>query len=130
MEYTLEHQDDELRDRIRKGFEINTDPRSKKIDNRPKTPHHSNREKRTVSISKNVTEICDENVEKKPVVRKVKTKTEVAGAMQNLTLKQTESTKTLEKTTDKKQTGLYLCPKCDKTYKSKNGIINHMEKCM
>ena len=132
MDHTLEHPDDGLRERIRKGFEASAKRRSKKIEERPKTPRNSNKGKRNVSISKKLTEINDEKktskkktktekVEKKPVVRKTKPKSEVADAMKKLTLKQTKPTKPEKapaKKQDKKRAGLYLCPKCDKTYKS------------
>ena len=159
MDDTLEHPDDGLRDRIRKGFEDTTKRRSKKIEERPKTPRRSNKGKREVTIAKKVIEISDEKpnkisdeisdekpnvtrkptsqkktkMEKKPVVRKPKIKSEVADTMKKLTLKQTKGAKDPSKTSAKKvvkpAAGVYLCLECDKTYKSKNGIVKHMEKC-
>jgi hypothetical protein len=167
MDDTLEHPDDGLRDRIRKGFEDNAKRRSKKIVERPKTPRRSNKGTRDVTIAKKVTEISDENpdekpneisdeisdvtrkptsqkktkMEKKPVVRKPKIKSEVADTMKKLTLKQTKGAKAPAKDPSKAPSktsankavkpaaGVYLCLECDKTYKSKNGIVKHMEKC-
>jgi hypothetical protein len=144
MDDTLEHPDDGLRDRIRKGFEDSEKHRSKKIEERPKTPRRINKGKRSVTIAKKVTGISDEisdatqkptspKMEKKPVVRKPKTKSEVADAMKKLTLTQTKDVKDPSKADVKKEVkpdaGVYLCPKCDKTYKSKNGIVKHMERC-
>lgn len=153
MDDTLEHPDDGLRERIRKGFEDSAKRRSKKIEDRPKTPRNSSKEKRAVTISKKVTEISEKTeptksarktktkttsqkketkMEKKPVVRKPKTNSEVVDEMKKLTLKQTRGAKAPAKTSAKKAAkpvGVYLCPKCDKTYKSKNGIVKHMEKC-
>ena len=142
MDETLEHPDDGLRDRIRKGFESSNKLKSKKIEDRPKTPLRSNKGKRAVTISKKVTEIPEEKIEsiivnpipskkakmeKKPVVRKPVSG--ISDAMKQLTIKQTKGDKTMAKPSAKKPEGVYLCPKCDKTYKSKNGIVKHMEKC-
>jgi hypothetical protein len=80
-------------------------------------------------------------MEKKPVVRKPKIKSEVADTMKKLTLKQTKGAKAPAKDPSKAPSktsankavkpaaGVYLCLECDKTYKSKNGIVKHMEKC-
>ena len=133
MDDTLEHPDDGLRDRIRKGFEANTKNRSK-IEDRPKTPRSSNKGKHDVTINKKITEIPDEiqkpttqkktKMEKKSVVQKPNIKPEVTDEIKKM------ASKTPSKKVVKPDVGVYICPKCDKTYKSKNGIVTHMKKCM
>ena len=140
MDDTLKNPDDNLRDRIRKGFETGTKSKSKKIEERPKTPHHSNKDKNNMTGINPVEihEVSQEqtpNKKKKSVVRKPKIKTEVTDSMNKLTLTQTKeptspSSKTSTEKLTKPATGVYLCPKCDKTYKSKNGIVKHMQKCI
>jgi hypothetical protein len=125
MDTTTEHQDDGLRDRIRKGFEASATRKSKKIEDRPKTPRRINKVKRSVIITEKPKSQKKIKMEKKPVVRKPKTKSEVLNAMEKLTLIQTS----ISSNKAVKPVHVYMCPSCDKTYKSKNGIVKHMEKC-
>ena len=145
MDSSLEYPDDGLRERIRKGFEDNTTNKSKKIEERPKTPRKSRKNKGCVTIPKKVTVTPDKKEEdhkkekqtfkkkpgtdlksalKKTVNRKAKPVTE------NVTKKLKHVKPVSEKSFAKQGTAVYLCPKCDRTYKSKHGIIKHMQKCV
>ncbi len=111
MDDSLEHPDDGLRDRIRMGFEASNKRKSKKIDERLKTP-------RATVKDKNITDGGSDSETDKKNVKKV------------------SSAKSVEKKNVKppavkpvQKDAVYLCPKCDKTYKSKNGIIKHMPLC-
>jgi hypothetical protein len=145
MDDSLELPDDGLRDRIRKGFEDNATNKSK-IDSRPKTPRNCNNEKPTEKtiVPKNTTETEDDKTSPqkktkstKPAVKKTvvfKSKSDVTDTMEKLTLKQTKTgakkaSVVEKKTPDKNADSTYLCYKCDKSYKSKSGVIKHMEKC-
>ena len=148
MDDSLEHPDDGLRYRIRKGFEDNANRKSKKIEERPKTPRNSktkgkvtiSNQPETISVDENQAEITEKpktvpvkKVVKKAVVRKPKpvvAERVKKAALKKITPPAKASTK---KPTPAKKTitvpVVYLCPKCDKTYKSKNGIVKHMGKC-
>ena len=152
MDDTLEYPDDGLRARIHKGFSASARCKSKKIAERPKTPgSDKGKSAKCVLISKDVTEIKDIKLpkamekkssnkkEKKPVVRKQKS--EITDVLNKLTLKQKKEHRPVKKEDkkdikkeDKKDikkdtNAVYLCPTCDKSYKSKTGIKKHMEKC-
>jgi hypothetical protein len=132
MDDSLEYPDDGLRNRIRVGFEENTPSEFEKTEGRPKTPGGSKRKnvlKRTTSVlnceKQNDVDPLDKKkmpkpVAKKPVVRKPKV--EVVGGTAPPTAK-----KPVKKTTP--SDAVYLCLHCDKTYKSKSGVLKHMEKC-
>ena len=147
MDDSLEHPDDGLRDRIRKGFESNVNWRSKKIAERPKTPRRINKGNvKKVTISKKDVEIVVDD-KKEGTTEKKPRKTPVKHMTKSITIKaavrkpksvvpdimkqKKQSLKSsTKKTTENTITNMYLCPKCDKSYKSKNGILKHMEKCM
>ena len=93
-------EDNELRNLVTLSFEEKKEI-SKKIANRPKTPRRINKSKRTVSIAKQPV-VIDSN----------DNKTKVSGK---------------KKVPNK---GLYICHLCEKTYKTKKGILRHMKKCI
>lgn len=127
MSETLEIQDDNLRDRIRDGYETNTKCKSAKIENRQKTPKNSAKETKAVRIHKNVTYACEKH-EKTPKKKYVE-KCDITESMDGLdinTKKASPRKSIAEKTA---VNAVYLCQKCDKEYKSKNGIRKHMALC-
>jgi hypothetical protein len=147
MDDSLELPDDGLRDRIRKGFEDNANRKTKTIDNRPKTPRHiTEKTKETNTTPDSVTMDAEKQKSssqkktkaavKKTVVFKPKSDTadkkkrpEKKTSVKALPVAEK---KTPEKKTPEKNTNVdtvYLCHKCDKSYKSKSGIVKHMEKC-
>jgi hypothetical protein len=137
MDDSLEYLDDGLRNRIRVGFGENTPSEFEKTEGRPKTPGGSlkkNALKRTTSVlncekqndvdpldkKKIPKPVAKKPVAKKPVVRKPNV--EVGGGTVSPTVKTR-----VKKTTP--SDAVYLCLYCDKTYKSKSGVLKHMEKC-
>ena len=99
----MQHNSDrnkELRNLVTLSFEEKKEI-SKKIANRPKTPRRVNKSKRTVSIAKQPIVIPDNNDKK---------------------IKNGGKKKTPSK-------GLYICHVCEKTYKTKRGILKHIKKC-
>jgi len=150
MDESLELPDDGLRDRIRKGFEANATNKSKKIDGRPKTPHTSNKKNsknKSAMVKKVVPEKDDTDkqsiqkkvksvsIVKKPVVLKLKEEItdtvskQIKIPITKSSTKETMVEKKILSTNEKQDHKLYVCHKCDKTYKSKNGVIKHIEKC-
>jgi len=102
MNYTPD-EDNVLRGLVKMSFEEKKKI-SKKIANRPKTPRRINKSKQTVSIAKQPVIIPD--------------------------IKDVKEKKT--KSSGKKKTpskGLYICHLCEKTYKTKRGILKHIKKC-
>lgn len=93
--------DNELRNLVTLSFEEKKEI-SKKIANRPKTPRRVNKSKRTVSIAKLPVVIPDSNDNKTKVSGKKKIPSK----------------------------GLYICHLCEKTYKTKKGVLRHMKKCI
>tara|TARA_Y100000389_G_C17124155_1_gene346963 strand:- start:250 stop:579 length:330 start_codon:yes stop_codon:yes gene_type:complete len=100
--------DAELMERVRVGFEEKARI-SSRIENRPKTPRKINKKKRTVSIAKNVIIIN----EKKELCEKK-------------TTKQKEMKRNSSRVV---RSGVYICYICEKTYKTKKGVLRHMIKC-
>ena len=110
MSYNGEH-DKELMERVRVGFEERARI-SSRIENRPKTPRKINKNKRTVSIAKNVVVIPDEK--------------KGGSSKKQAVVKQKGRKKSSNKPVT---TGLYICYVCEKTYKTKRGVLKHMTNC-
>tara|TARA_A100001015_G_C14996280_1_gene716355 strand:- start:1147 stop:1470 length:324 start_codon:yes stop_codon:yes gene_type:complete len=105
MNYTPD-EDNILRGLVKMSFEERKEI-SKKIANRPKTPRRINKSKRTVSIAKQPVVIPDTKED-----------------MKDVSVRKKKSGK--KKTPNK---GLYICHLCEKTYKTKKGVIKHIKKC-
>lgn len=116
MSNLINSPENELRVRIKNGFESGNS--SKKIVERPKTPRFINKDSTSVIISKKDTGI-------KPKQSKNAELQQEIPVLKNKDI--SKQTKTPKKELD--NIPVYICYKCDKTYKSKRGIIKHMEKC-
>jgi len=108
MSNLINSPENELRVRIKNGFESGRS--SKKIVERPKTPRFINKDS-TSGI--------------KPKQSKTAELQQEIPVLKNKDI--SKQTKTSKKELD--NIPVYICYKCDKTYKSKRGIIKHMEKC-
>lgn len=118
MDDALEHPDDGLRDRIRIGFE-ESKRSSKSIDERLKTPRANTKTKQVAEVSESVSDNKKGGAEKK-CAKARKTPEKKQDDIKNVKV---ASPKTVN------VDAVYLCPLCDKTYKSKNGILKHMSTC-
>lgn len=113
---TINSPENELRVRIKNGFESGSS--SKKIMERPKTPRFINKDSTSVKISK-------KNISVQSKQSKTELQQEIA-VLKNKDI--SKQTKTSKKELDN-NIPIYICYKCDKKYKSKRGVIKHMEKC-
>mgnify|MGYP002642204784 CR=1 FL=1 len=134
MDNLLDQSDEELRDRVRKGFEDSK--KSKKIEERPKTPRNisaKNKKKKVTILPKtDIKSFVDQNLSSIKREQKTQTKeepkTQKKELKENIT-KKNKLVKNIKSHTKQNINTVYLCPNCNKTYKSKTGILKHMAIC-
>jgi hypothetical protein len=147
MDDSLEYPEDGLRNRIRAGFEEKKSDEFEKTNGRPKTPGGGKRKtvlKKTVDVPHDEKQTdekpdAEKSTDKKKMTKPVATKPVAKKPVAKKPVVRKPRVEFIEgdvppakKTPVKKNTpsdAVYLCLHCDKTYKSKSGVVKHMEKC-
>lgn len=109
--------DEELKVRISEGFNsksrLKNISKSKKIENRPKTPKNPRQKRRRIKNEQEEVMVMDKNNLKE---LKNSKETSLIDSMKNLNIKPTVD--------------YYLCHNCDKRYKTRSGVKKHLQTCL